>query len=125
MPAREKSCSARHPKSAVEKAGAWKPTKTKSRFPPAPTLPWKSRTNREISTFPPRRLRLLLCPKGKQRPQPNPRRRPRGRIALFHKADRSRVNKTGQVDLLTTASMGACHGRVWVEVNGDARGSMA
>src|SRR5882672_5285290 len=90
-------------KSAVEKAGAWKPTKTKSRFPPAPTLPWKSRTNREISTFPSRRLRLLLCPKGKQRPQPNPRRRPRGRIALFHKADRSRVNKTGQVDLLTTA----------------------
>ena len=48
------------PKSAVEKAGAWKPAKTKSRFPPAPTLPWKSRQRREIPTFPPRRLRLLF-----------------------------------------------------------------
>src|ERR1700732_3084661 len=26
-----------------------------------------------------------------------------GRIALFHKADRSRVNQTGHLDLLTTA----------------------
>src|SRR5258708_39942675 len=103
--ARAKSWSARrrHPNSAVEKAGAWKPAKTKSRFPPAPTLPWKSRPNREIPTFPPRRLRLLFCPKGKQRPKPKPkRRRPKGRIALFHKADRSRINKTGQLDLLTT-----------------------
>src|SRR6476620_4208063 len=90
-------------KSVVEKAGAWKPAKTKSRFPPAPTLPWKSRPNREIPTFPPCRLRLLFCPKGKQRPKPKPkRRRPKGRIALFHKADRSRINKTGQLDLLTT-----------------------
>src|SRR5438128_5494169 len=45
--------------SAVEKAGVWKPVKTKSRFSPAPTLPWKSRQRREIPTFPPRRLRLL------------------------------------------------------------------
>src|ERR1700680_2940796 len=90
-------------KSAVEKAGAWKPAKTNSRFPPAPTLPWKSRTNREIPTFPPRRLRLLFYPKEKQRPKPKPKkRRPEGRIALFHKADRSRINKTGQLDLLTT-----------------------
>jgi len=86
------------------KGGAWKPGKTKSRFPPAPTLPWKSRPNREIPTFPPRRLRLLFCPKGKQRPKPKPkRRRPKGRIALFHKADRSLIIKTGQLDLLTTA----------------------
>src|SRR5208283_1324978 len=47
----EKSWSARHPKSAVEKAGAWKPAKTKSRFPPAPTLPWKSRKRHGIPTF--------------------------------------------------------------------------
>src|SRR6266478_9085113 len=106
MPAREKSCSAKPPKSAVEKAGAWEPAKTKSRFPPAPTLPWKSRPNREIPTFPPRRLRLLFCPKGKQRPKPKPkRRRPKGRIALFHKADGSRINKTGQLDLLTTGPL--------------------
>src|ERR1700693_908804 len=92
--------------SAVEKAGAWKPAKTKNRFPPAPTLPWKSRRRREIPTFPPRRLRLLFYPKEKQRPKPNPRRRPKGRIALFHKADRSHINKTGQLDLLTTARFG-------------------
>ena len=40
---------------AVEKAGVWKPAKTKNRFSPAPTLPWKSRRNGEIPTFPPRR----------------------------------------------------------------------
>src|SRR6266566_370330 len=82
-------------KSAVEKAGAWKPAKTKSRFPPAPTLPWKSRKLREIPTFPPRRLRFVWENR-------KPRRRPKGRVALLHKADRSRVNKTGQIDLLTT-----------------------
>ncbi len=43
---------------AVEKTGAWKPAKTKSRFPPSPTPPWKSRPNREIPTFPPRRRQL-------------------------------------------------------------------
>src|SRR5450755_743491 len=90
------------PQSAVEKAGAWKPAKTESRFPPAPTLPWKSRPNREIPTFPPRRRRLLSSPKEKQKPKTKPRRRPECRIALFHKADRSLNNKTGQLDLLTT-----------------------
>src|SRR5579862_7183470 len=98
-------------KSAVEKAGAWKPAKTTNRFPPAPTLPWKSRRKRETPTFPPRRLRLLFCPKEKQRPNPKPRRRrPDGRVALFHKADRSRINRTGQVDLLTTCAADACAG---------------
>src|SRR5450631_151264 len=96
------------PKSAVEKAGAWKPAKTRSRFPPAPTLPWKSRQRREIPTFPPRRRRRLSSPRKrprqKQRPNPKPRRRPNGRVALFHKADRSRIYKTGQLDLLTTGS---------------------
>src|SRR5260370_23822811 len=77
-----------------------------SRYPTTRTLLWTSRTNREMHTFPPRRLRLLFCPKGKQRPKPKPkRRRPKGRIALFHKADRSRINKTGQLDLLTTVGL--------------------
>src|SRR5579863_5427576 len=89
--------------SAVEKAGAWKPAKTKSRFPPAPTLPWESRQKREIPTFPPRRLLLLFYPKEKQKQNRKPqKRRPKGRIALFHKADRSLIIKTGQLDLLTT-----------------------
>src|SRR5579859_453981 len=47
--------------SAVEKTERWKLWKTKSRFPIAPTAPWKSRQHREIPTFPPRRLRLLLA----------------------------------------------------------------
>src|ERR1700694_3702726 len=107
MTAREKGSSTQVEKSAVEKAGAWKPAKTKSRFSPAPTLPWKSRTNREIPTFPPRRRRLLFYPKEKQRPKPKPKkRRPEGRIALFHKADRSLIIKTGQLDLLTTEAAG-------------------
>src|SRR5882724_9695526 len=97
----------------MEKAGAWKPAKTKkSRFPPAPTLPWKSRRRREIPTFPPRRRVRLWTrrkrPKQRQRPNRNPnrnpRRRPKGRVALFHKADRSRINRTGQLDLLATVA---------------------
>src|SRR4030095_1056128 len=95
-----------------------KPAKTKSRFPPAPKLPWKSPPNREIRTFPPRRLRLLLCPKPKRRPKPKPqRRRPKGRITLFHKADRSLIIKSGQLDLLTT-SFG---GRVWGPLSRQSR----
>src|ERR1700730_10250541 len=99
-------CYPQRKRSAVEKAGALKPAKTKSRFPPAPTLPWKSSTKREIPTFPPRRRVRLWTrrkrPKQRQRPNRNPRQRPKGRVALFHKADRSRINKTGQLDLLTT-----------------------
>src|ERR1051326_8731807 len=114
-------------KSAVEKAGAWKPSKTTNRFPPAPTLPWKSRRKREIPTFPPRRLRLLLCPKEKQRQNPKPRRRrPDGRVALFHKADRSRINKTGQLDLLTTSQFFpkefSCESQGDQEILGDLTG---
>ena len=46
--------------SAVEKTEPWKLWKTKSRFPIAPTAPWKSRQQREIPTFPPRLLRILF-----------------------------------------------------------------
>src|SRR5690349_11068763 len=103
---RERRCSTQVQKSAVEKAGVWKPVKTKSRFPPAPTLPWKSREKREIPTFPPRRRGRLSSPRKrlrqKQRPNPTTRRRPSGRITLFHKADRSLIIKTGLLDLLPT-----------------------
>lgn len=67
--AREK----RRTRSAVEKAGAWKSAKTKSRFPPSPTLPWKSRPLREIPTFPPRRLLLVAVnekPRRREPPKP-------------------------------------------------------
>src|SRR5579871_467949 len=59
------------------------------------------------------RRRLLFSPRGKQKPKPKPNpkpsRRPDGRIALFHKADRSRNNKTGQLDLLPTVKSGTSH----------------
>jgi hypothetical protein len=71
------------PKERRGKGGSMEAGETKSRFPPAPTLPWKSRPNREIPTFP--RGGGLT-----------------GRIALFLKADRSHNNKTGQPDLLPT-----------------------
>src|SRR6476469_8024277 len=70
-------------RSAVEKAGAWKPAKTKGRFSPAPTLPWKSRKKREIPTFPPRRLRLVFFLREQRKPKPKPaKRRPDGRFAF-------------------------------------------
>src|SRR6476469_8664813 len=61
------SSSRKQTRSAVEKAGAWKPVETRKRFPPAPPLPWKSRPPREIFTFPPRRLRVVFP---KQNPKP-------------------------------------------------------
>lgn len=67
-PAGAKTMPPEHPSSTVEKARAWEPAKTKSRFPPAPTLPWKSRLHREIPTFPPRRrLRCVFQRKEKQK----------------------------------------------------------
>ena len=48
----------------------------------------------------------------KARVKPNPRRRPKGRVALFHKADRSLANKTGQLDLLTTPLFLSIYGKV-------------
>src|SRR5713101_6107597 len=75
---------------AVEKAGPWTRWKTKPRFPTASTAPWKSRKPSEIPTFPPP-LRFALS-------LPNQRRRG----LLEAKPDNSRVNKTGQLDLLTT-----------------------
>src|SRR6185437_11446817 len=83
MAAREK----RQIPSAVEKAGAWKPARSNGRFPPSPTLPWKSRKRREIPTFPPHRL-LLLAVNEKQ-----------GRLA-------PPKPKTGHLDVLPTVRRG-------------------
>src|SRR5579863_4424957 len=62
-------CAPQPEKHAVEKVGAWETVETKKRFPPFPPLPWESRKNSEIPTFPPRRPRVRL-----QRPNPKPRR---------------------------------------------------
>src|ERR1039458_3176661 len=74
-----KSWKARHPKSAVEKAGAGKPA--------ALTLPWNLAKTGRFPLF--HRASYGF-----------------GRTTLFHKADRSLDNKTGQLDLLTTRGRG-------------------
>jgi hypothetical protein len=57
------------------KDGAWKPAKTKSRFPPLPTRPWESPTKRAIPTFPPRRRRFLVSKRrGRLAPPKTPNR---------------------------------------------------
>src|ERR1700733_13543069 len=94
------------PKSAMEKTGAWKPEKTEPRFPPLPTLPWKSRRQRAIPTFPARRRRFVFS---------NPKRR-RRLTPPKPKPDRSHVNQTGHLDLLTTVVGEACP---WSEAVGD------
>src|SRR5206468_2374685 len=86
------------PRRAVEKAGPWKPWKTKSRFPTVSTAPWKSLGG--IPTFPP--LRRFLFPFHEQKqesPRPQADAGPQGLLA---KPDRSRVNQTGQIDKLRT-----------------------
>ena len=55
------------------------------------------------SHFPTAPTTASVLPKSKAKAKTKTqRRRPKGRIALFHKADRSLINKTGQLDLLTT-----------------------
>src|ERR1700687_1953913 len=97
-------------RNAVEKAARWKPWKTKSRFPTATTVPWKSRPHREIPTFPPRLLfpprltkqqeRILIWAvekwKSKSRIPTFPP--PRKLQAQGRKADRSLTTKSGQLD---------------------------
>jgi len=72
-----------------ERRGKGGSMKTKSRFPPAPTLPWKSRQKREIPTFPPRR-QPLPYPQEKQRPKPKPQKRRPKRPRRF-------VSQSGQI----------------------------
>ena len=94
----------RQSRRAVEKAGPWKPWKTKNRFPTAPTVPWKSRRSGGIPTFPPLRRRVLCL----RKKHGNPLRQAEGeQQAKSPKPDRSRVNKTGQIDKLTT------EGEIW------------
>ena len=49
------------PPRAVGMAERWKPWKTKKRFPTVSIAPWKSRKQREISTFPQLRRRCACC----------------------------------------------------------------
>src|SRR3954452_16899986 len=90
------------PGEAVEKTGPWKPWKTTSRFPTAPTVPWKSRKVGGIPTFPPLRPRLVCL----KRKHADPLRQAEGeRQDKSVEPDRSRVNKSGQIDKLRTRSV--------------------
>src|SRR5436309_26412 len=86
-----------HPK-AVEKTVPWKPWKTKPRFPTAPTAPWKTRNLGEFPTFPP------PC----DSPFPSLK-KTKGKEGSMKQADRSSVNKSGQIQKLPTALR--IHGR--------------
>src|SRR5919202_2582567 len=74
-------------RSAVEKTELWKPAKTKSRFPPVPTPPWKSRPNREIPTSPPRRRRSLSLNDNERRLAPPKLKAPKRTDHVLIKAD--------------------------------------
>src|SRR5207249_5850233 len=79
-----------HPK-AVEKTVPWKPWKTKPRFPTAPTAPWKTRNLGEFPTFPPPCDSLFPSLK-----------KTKGQEGSMKQADRSSVNKSGQIQKLPT-----------------------
>ena len=92
-------CRGQGRRSAVGKAGDWKPVKTKNQFPPSrPSLG---------NLAHPARLPLFYRTEGgwccKSKGQNQDRGGGLTAAALFYKADRSRVNKTGQLDVLTTA----------------------
>src|SRR5881398_1791645 len=79
-----------HPK-AVEKTVPWKPWKTKPRFPTAPTAPWKTRNLGEFPTFPPPCDSLFPSLK-----------KTKGQEGSMNQADKSSVNKSGQIQKLPT-----------------------
>src|ERR1043166_3747992 len=81
-----------HPK-AVEKTVPWKPWKTKPRFPTAPTAPWKTRNLGEFPTF------LPPC----DSPFPSLK-KTKGKEGSMKQADRSSVNKSGQIQKLPTVT---------------------
>src|ERR1043166_5947322 len=85
-----------HPK-AVEKTVPWKPWKTKPRFPTAPTAPWKTRNLGEFPTFPPPCDSLFPSLK-----------KTKGQEGSMKQADRSSVNKSGQIQKLPTARVVKC-----------------
>src|SRR5262249_49906259 len=107
--------SARKRRRAVEKPGWWKLWKTNPRFSTVPTAPWKSRKSGGIPTFPQLRRRLPIShPK-----QENPLRQAEGeQQGRSGEPDRSRVNKSGQIEKLTTPTslddlLGCVLGRAW------------
>src|SRR5216117_2256000 len=81
-----------HPK-AVEKTVPWKPWKTKPRFPTAPTAPWKTRNLGEFPTFPPPCDSLFPSLK-----------KTKGQEGSMNQADKSSVNKSGQIQKLPTGA---------------------
>src|SRR5688572_20973487 len=97
-PARFAKPARNYSRRAVEKAGPWRPWKTTNRFPTVPTVPWKSRNSGGIPTFPPLRRFLFY----EKRPANPLRPAEEARRARQAKADRSRVNKTEQIDKLRT-----------------------
>jgi hypothetical protein len=80
---------------AVEKTGPWNPWKTTNRFSTAPTGLWKSRGSIGIPTFPPL---PQLVPYLRTKPGSPLRRAEGGQPEKSTKPDRSRVNKSGQID---------------------------
>src|SRR5881409_1578804 len=88
-----------HPK-AVEKTVPWKPWKTKPRFPTAPTAPWKTRNLGEFPTFPPPCDSLFPSLK-----------KTKGQEGSMKQADRSSVNKSGQIQKLPTRARVRANGR--------------
>src|SRR6266700_6417573 len=73
-------------------AGPWKAGKTKPRFPPLSTVPWKSGQLRQISTFPPPRL----GPDGKvenHKPVSHFSTRPKRRRFLFPSHQKPKIKK--------------------------------
>src|SRR5438093_8216985 len=79
-----------HPK-AVEKTVPWKPWKTKPRFPTAPTAPWKTRNLGQFPTFQPPCDSLFPS-----------RKKTKGQEGSMNQADKSSVNKSGQIQKLPT-----------------------
>src|SRR3981081_1309714 len=100
-PARLARQATRKTRRAVEKAARWSPWKPRTRFPTVPTAPWKSR-RAGIPTFPPLRRRVPFYQIKSENPL---RQAEEGSGAWQAKPDRSRVNQTGQIDLLRTAEV--------------------
>src|SRR5262249_23720434 len=94
--------SARKRRRAVEKPEPWKLWKTNPRFSTVPTAPWKSRKGGGISTFPQLRRLLPISHPQQEKPLPQAEGAQQGRSG---EPDSSRVNKTGQIEKLTTGGI--------------------
>src|ERR1051325_3046036 len=83
-----------HPKGRG-KDGAVEAVETKPRFPTAPAAPWKTRNLGEFPTFPPPCDSLFPSLK-----------KTKGQEGSMKQADRSSVNKSGQIQKLPTEFLG-------------------